>query len=65
MVDLPTPPLPEAMQITFSTWASEPRGRGRTARPSRWAEVLLLVLREGVEADVDPSADAERRPTPP
>jgi hypothetical protein len=27
MVDFPTPPLPEATQITFLTWASAPSGR--------------------------------------
>ena len=50
-VDLPTPPLPEAMQTTLETWASAPSGSD--LRPSSGLERGLLLVVEDVEADVD------------
>ena len=51
IVDLPTPPLPEATQITFLTWARAPSGSLRPAE--LLLEPGLLAVGEDVEADVD------------
>ena len=40
-VDLPTPPLPEATQMMFATWAREPCGNGPPPRPSRWLRLCF------------------------
>ena len=50
MVDLPTPPLPEAMQITFFTGARAPSGRP-PGRPSASLQAALLLVAEHVETD--------------
>ena len=51
IVDLPTPPLPEATQITFFTWASAPAGS--LPRPSVCCRCRFLLVGEDVEADGD------------
>ena len=51
-VDLPTPPLPEPMQITFLTRGERALGQpALAAEPLR--EALLLLVGEHVEADRD------------
>ena len=51
IVDLPTPPLPDATQITFFTWARAPCGKLVAAQ--RLLKVRLLVVGEDVELDGD------------
>ena len=50
IVDLPTPPLPEATQITFLTWA---KAVGKLVAAELLLEVALLGVGEDVEADLD------------
>ena len=51
IVDLPTPPLPEATQITFFTWARAPGGQ--LAAAERLLQGAFLLVGENVEADRD------------
>ena len=51
MVDLPTPPFPDATQITFLTCANAPSGSLRTTE--LLLQAGLLALGEDIEADLD------------